>query len=319
MKHPDLKKVLKKNIARTLLDSLAALAHPTTVFQVYNMAGQSLTDAATIETPPPQTFARTLTVDGAPIGYLVAAKSGDLIPGDQLDAAATLIEQHIAQVISNRNLAQETLERYREINLLYHVQEAIGAHLELDQIGELVLNESTRVIQATCGALLLLAPDRTAFEIQAVQGLVPAERYCSPDKTIAGWVVRARQPVIVNDVAADPRCGPADTRARSLLCAPLTVGDKSTGALVLYNKQGDIFTASDQKLLTALAWQAAIAIETAREIQIRENRLKAQIQELRIEIDEMRKQQQVASITATDYFAHLQQAAAAMRREFEQD
>ena len=79
-----------------------------------------------------------------------------------------------------------------------------------------------------------------------------------------------------------------------------------------------MFTASDQKLLTALASQAAIAIETAREVEARENRLKAQIRELRIEIDEIRKQRQVDSVTATDYFAHLQQTAQEMRREFEE-
>ena len=88
----------------------------------------------------------------------------------------------------------------------------------------------------------------------------------------------------------------------------------------LYDKVADeIFTASDQKLLTALASPAVIAIETAREVAARENRLKAEIRELRIEIDEIRQKSQVASITTTDYFARLQQSAQEMRREFEED
>jgi CheY-like chemotaxis protein len=51
----------------------------------------------------------------------------------------------------------------------------------------------------------------------------------------------------------------------------------------------------------------------AREVAAREQRLKQQVQELRIAIDERRKSQQVAEITETDYFASLQAKARRMR------
>ena len=49
------------------------------------------------------------------------------------------------------------------------------------------------------------------------------------------------------------------------------------------------------------------------EVQAREQRLKQQIQELRIEIDEVKKAQQVAEITETDYFYQLKQRAKELR------
>jgi DNA-binding response OmpR family regulator len=49
------------------------------------------------------------------------------------------------------------------------------------------------------------------------------------------------------------------------------------------------------------------------EVQAREQRLKQQIQELRIEIDEVKKAQQVAEITETDYFYQLKQRAKDLR------
>lgn len=238
----------------------------------------------------------------------------------QLDAVANLLTHLFTQAVVNRALAKETLERYREINLLYRIQEVIGARLDLNQIANLVLEESIRVIKAQSGALLLLAADPLMFDVQARYGTPPLKEHCQRADTVADWVVQNRQPIIVNDVSTDPRCGSADMGVQSLLCVPLNIGKKPVGAFTLYDKVADeIFTASDQKLLTALASPAVIAIETAREVAARENRLKAKIRELRIEIDEIRKKSQVASITTTDYFARLQQSAQEMRREFEED
>jgi DNA-binding response OmpR family regulator len=51
----------------------------------------------------------------------------------------------------------------------------------------------------------------------------------------------------------------------------------------------------------------------AREVYAREQRLKRQLQELRIEIDEAKKAQQVAEITETDYFRELSEKAQRLR------
>lgn len=52
----------------------------------------------------------------------------------------------------------------------------------------------------------------------------------------------------------------------------------------------------------------------AREVRAREERLEAQVRELRIEIDEARQAQRVAEITDTDYFKELRARAADLRR-----
>ncbi|MBN8579806.1 MAG: hypothetical protein J0L96_03975 [Anaerolineae bacterium] len=50
-------------------------------------------------------------------------------------------------------------------------------------------------------------------------------------------------------------------------------------------------------------------------IQKRENKLKAEIVELRIEIDHIKRQKQVAEITDSDFFQNLKQKAEVMRKE----
>ena len=351
LEHPTLKKLLKHKALAALLSQLETLSGTDGAFSVYDLDGQLLAGTAQLSTamrnailaaPEEKNLGATalqvstqaLLANGARIGVLIS-QNDKALENDPSGVVAHLLNQVIDQALQNRALAQETLERYREINLLYRVQEIIGAQLDLAQITSLIVNESIRVIQATAGALLLLTPDGLAFDffrVQDQEGQTPIATHCPTTDTIAGWVVQNQRPVIVNDPADEPRCGPADAGATSLLCVPLTNIDQHLGALVLYDKSGrarpavadtmftagTMFTASDQKLLTALASQAAIAIETAREVEARENRLKAQIRELRIEIDEIRKQRQVDSVTATDYFAHLQQTAQEMRREFEE-
>ncbi|MBM4464409.1 MAG: HAMP domain-containing protein [Chloroflexi bacterium] len=51
----------------------------------------------------------------------------------------------------------------------------------------------------------------------------------------------------------------------------------------------------------------------AREVYAREQRLKQEVQQLRIEIDEVKKARQVEEITETEYFQHLREHAAKMR------
>jgi nitrate/nitrite-specific signal transduction histidine kinase len=52
----------------------------------------------------------------------------------------------------------------------------------------------------------------------------------------------------------------------------------------------------------------------ANEVQAREQRLKQEVQALRIQIDEVKKAQQVAEITESEYFQQLQQKIARIRK-----
>jgi DNA-binding response OmpR family regulator len=52
----------------------------------------------------------------------------------------------------------------------------------------------------------------------------------------------------------------------------------------------------------------------AREVYAREQRLKQQVQELRIQVDETRKEREVAEITESEYFQQLKQKARMLRK-----
>jgi HAMP domain-containing protein len=64
-----------------------------------------------------------------------------------------------------------------------------------------------------------------------------------------------------------------------------------------------------------LADLARVFTRMAVEVQAREQRLEEQVRELRIEIDQVKKTRQVAEITETKYFQHLQEHAKEMREK----
>ena len=81
---------------------------------------------------------------------------------------------------------------------------------------------------------------------------------------IMGAAARAKRPILVNDVARDPRHYPTPGAVgiRAELALPILLGDRQLG--VLNVESGDAFTDEDAELLRIVADQLAIAVENAR-------------------------------------------------------
>jgi signal transduction histidine kinase len=81
-------------------------------------------------------------------------------------------------------------------------------------------------------------------------------------------VVRHERPLLVPDVEArphfQPNLLPGEYPFRSYIGLPLLAGDELIGTLVLIHDQPEAFDEDDQRLLEALAGQAAVAIRNAR-------------------------------------------------------
>ena len=245
---------------------------------------------------------------------------GDLTAAPLLPAVREVLATLIQKAQVQKALAGETLDRYREINVLYRAHETIGASLDLEEVIRRVLQESTRIAKASGGSVLLLDSvtnlltpcDSVGFNVaRAEQGLVGG--------ALSDEVFETGKPRILNNVDHLMRPGDVDeVQLVSLLGAPLRSSEGILGVITLARTEaGAIFTAGDEKLLTALASQAGIAIANAREVQARERRLKQQIEALRIEIDESKKQREVFAITESEYFAYLQENAQHLRAEFD--
>jgi sigma-B regulation protein RsbU (phosphoserine phosphatase) len=153
------------------------------------------------------------------------------------------------------------LERYREINLLYHIGETIGACLDSSQIPQLVLSETQRVIQGEVGVVLLPRTEGQAgFEVQASFGNSPdVETLLTEAQPLVEQVRHTARPDIRTASLDDLES------MSSILAVPIKAQEQVLGLVLLGRLSGQaVFTASDEKLVMAVASQAAIAIERIR-------------------------------------------------------
>lgn len=231
--------------------------------------------------------------------------------GKDAEPIAALVSAIAAKETEKIALAAEVLDKYREINLLYNLTEKLAATIELTQVASIALTESSRLIHAVAGEIILRDEAGEKYSIAAF-GTFPSDAI-EPRERIAIKTIETSKGEIVN---ADSE---ANTSA-SFLCAPLKTKDRAIGVILLVREAQEIYTAADLKLLTTVASQAAPPIENAllyektlREAREREAHLKKQIEALQIQIDESRTAKQVAEITETDYFQALRQKANRLR------
>lgn len=220
---------------------------------------------------PPQ----PVEVDGDLLGW-VAGEAAAVPPVTQLVAHLARRERE------KKALARETLERYKEIALLYTLGDRLATNLDLSSVAHLALDEARKLIASTAGAALLFDAETGKTEVLAQFG---AEPLPDPRGGIVGAIVAAGAGEIVNDTARDPRWGPQERAFRSLACSPLRAKtsqgeSRSIGAIVLGSGEPVDYTAADLKLLNALTAQAAAAIENARlhERELHEARIKQNLE-----------------------------------------
>jgi serine phosphatase RsbU (regulator of sigma subunit) len=184
-------------------------------------------------------------------GALVGPEGG----GPMVDILRRSLSAMFAQAIEIRVLGQETLDRYREINLLYRVGETIGASLDAAEIPRLLLSEASRAIRSDA-ACVLMGPGRTVEASTGATRLVEATLEAS--RALVEDVIADGQPVLVSPGAEAASVG-------SLLVVPIRARDERVGAVVLARESGGrALTAGDEKLLLAVAGEAGVAYDRAR-------------------------------------------------------
>lgn len=135
--------------------------------------------------------------------------------------------------------------------------------------------EVARAIFSARASSVFLYDERTdelVFEAVAGEGSETLLGQRIPSSTgIAGWVLVTRQPIVLEDVSADPRWGGAEIAAktgyvpRGLMAVPLLHEEEPVGVLnVLDRPQESRFSLEEMELLGLFANQAAIALDLLR-------------------------------------------------------
>jgi PAS domain S-box-containing protein len=227
--------------------------------------------------------------------YLVWKKEKTEFDEEDLELANAIAWQAGAVVESSR-LLEAQQRRVRELGILFETSAAVSSSLALDEVLRTVAVQMARALDvASCsisdwdpgrGLITTLAaePADPSLAASAVAGGV-GQSYSAADHLTILEALRERQPKVIQ--AGDSGANAAERALlqrfgqESLLMIPLVAHDQVMGMVELYEyRQVRDFTEDDVRLGSALANQAAIAIENARLYERTDERLQARIDEL---------------------------------------
>ncbi len=164
-------------------------------------------------------------------------------------------------------------QRLIGLRMLQHIAQDLVTELDVDRLLQRILHSAINAVDGAAGALILLDQEQQELVFAVVEGgggTALQGRRMGLDQGIAGWAVRNRQSLIINDVGQDERhddeiATAVDFTVHSMICAPLVTKGEVLGAVQVLNKaHGKKFGDDDLDLLTTFAAQSATALENAR-------------------------------------------------------
>ncbi|NJK90949.1 MAG: GAF domain-containing protein [Blastochloris sp.] len=131
-----------------------------------------------------------------------------------------------------------------------------------------VLTVAVKAVRGGSGSLMLLNPNTGSLDIEASVGLNPKARRTKLriGEGVTGWVASTGLPLRLNDVHADRRYVPLDSRVQSEIAVPIQVKGQVVGILNIDSTRVQAFTEEDEKTLLRLAEDASSWISLAWEI-----------------------------------------------------
>ena len=212
-----------------------------------------------------------LTVGGTPIGVISAFSTRPAAFGAHQQEVLGAFAEQAGIAIHNARLFEERARRARETRALLEAGRAVTASLDVQETIRVIMAEARGVLGVESCSLMTFDP--ATEELRAVASLdLPQEMVTKirlrEGEGIAGRAVSERQPVQSADLYSDPRVRYPDLARtsgfRSILAAPLRVGQRAIGAITVLRRDVHRFSADEEELLLAFADQAAIALEHAR-------------------------------------------------------
>lgn len=210
--------------------------------------------------------------------------------GPEQQAIADGIGRMASIAVRNARLYAEASRRAEEAQALIRTARSITASLDLVTVLSMIADQARELLQADGSRVHLVDDERRVLRCLVALD-THAEALLSLELPLGtglvGWVVTNGLPLMSNDPTADPRSlqvpGTPQNEPECIIMAPLTVRQRTMGAMVVIRDgQERPFHATDLDLLTALAAQAAVAIENAHlfgQIQAQASRLESEVTE----------------------------------------
>jgi PAS domain S-box-containing protein len=192
-----------------------------------------------------------------------------------------------AAAVANAQLYRRVKEQASQLETINRIGRKISATLDIQEVPMLIMQELQDAFNVENGVILLEEPETGDLVLRYALEPTPLSRL-PKGKGLGSAALRLHRVQIANDIDNDPRLytvksledlnGLAPTR--SLICAPLIGRQQLRGVIQLRNKRQGHFTVEDAQLLSAVAEQAAVALENAELYTHTDNALVAHLEDL---------------------------------------
>lgn len=189
------------------------------------------------------------------------------------------------ELISERNSLKKILtdinakylEKIEELSLIRRLGDALKDITDFSSVCRSIVTIIQQQLDPDNCSLMIVAEDRGEIVLRAAKGPYDAEAACFDEaaettrfasgESIAGIVARSGQSLIVQDVLDDARFvqrPDMKVQVRSLMCIPLTAGERVVAVLNLSHTTPNAFTPDKERLLSIIANSSATALENTR-------------------------------------------------------
>jgi NtrC-family two-component system sensor histidine kinase KinB len=209
-----------------------------------------------------------LSLQNEPIGLLgVYYDQPHRFGSSEIELLETFANQ-AAMAVANARVFQrvdvELTRRVDQIVMLADINRQLSATLDLEKIGDLLVESAMQACGASAALLVLIEESGRRLNMLAWRGYSPTDPKRAPHivaRELADRVVTSGQAYLEPDLGGDG--GGQTPRMRSQLSVPIAVEDNTIGAIALESTRPNAFSEEDVAFVSQLAGQAAIAIQNA--------------------------------------------------------
>jgi signal transduction histidine kinase len=203
-----------------------------------------------------------------PYSTVTALSYGSMGWGGVVALAFTgTVANHIARKLAlTRSKSNDILQRLASLT---NIGKTISLRNNTDELLMAIYTECRTVIDCSLFSIALReeSKDELAFELDIRNGEMLPKVRIPLGEGLNSWVVHHHQPLLLGSTAEERRFGlqhVADTKpTESWLGVPMVARDRVIGVISVESYKKNAFTADDLIMLTAIANQAAVAIENA--------------------------------------------------------
>lgn len=202
-----------------------------------------------------------LSVDSYQIGAFGSA---------EVEVVSAFAEQ-AATAVANARLFGESQRRVQALASLAETARVVTASVSLDEVLKGILQQTVVSLKAEAASVALLDESAEVLEFRFVTGTAAdnlAGLRLERGQGIAGWVVDHEEPLVITDVANDPRFFPevdemTGFQTRVIAAAPIVAQSRTIGVLEAINPINDKLREEQLDLLMGIAYLAGSAITRA--------------------------------------------------------